>query len=373
VTVNDQAARMLPGSAFEATIPLAAGSNTVSVVARDGSGNARTSTYAVDLGEAGTSYTYDANGSLATKVEAGSTWTYTFDAERRLTRVEKDAVEVARFGYDPLGRRVEKVAAGTTIAYVYDDLSILKETNSSSGPVRYVHAPGIDEPLIAEKFASGAVAYYHADGLGSIVSTSDAGGSVSSSRRYDAWGTLEVGDDQPGYAFTGREWDPETGLYYYRARYYDPKLGRFLSEDPLRFANGASLYPYVLNNPVNFLDPFGFYSCPLPLCNGKIEKALREKAKLYCQVLSDDASEGLRKALTEPEFNELKKDETSSLRGAEILEDVATRLLTDPSVPRPVKDEIRRFLANKETLRDKAKQCDTMRSQGNKNPKPPCP
>jgi RHS repeat-associated protein len=62
-------------------------------------------------------------------------------------------------------------------------------------------------------------------------------------------------------AFTGREWDPETGLYYYRARYYDPKVGRFLSKDPVGFAAGPNYYTYVLDNPVNRVDPSGMYQC----------------------------------------------------------------------------------------------------------------
>lgn len=60
--------------------------------------------------------------------------------------------------------------------------------------------------------------------------------------------------------FTGREWDKETGLYYYRARYYDPMEGRFISKDPLSFAGGdVNLYGYVQNNPINWIDPWGLY------------------------------------------------------------------------------------------------------------------
>jgi RHS repeat-associated protein len=61
-------------------------------------------------------------------------------------------------------------------------------------------------------------------------------------------------------AFTGREWDPEVQLYYYRARYYDPKPGRFVSEDPLRFIAGNNFYTYVENNPINHVDPLGLES-----------------------------------------------------------------------------------------------------------------
>jgi RHS repeat-associated protein len=63
-------------------------------------------------------------------------------------------------------------------------------------------------------------------------------------------------------AFTGREWDPEIALYYYRARYYDSKLGRFLSEDPIGFRGGTNVYVYVVNNPARFTDPSGFEIYP---------------------------------------------------------------------------------------------------------------
>jgi RHS repeat-associated protein len=113
-------------------------------------------------------------------------------------------------------------------------------------------------PLWAGVTASGPhFETIHADGLGSITAMTDEAGSVTTRRQYDAWGNLEVGADQPGYAFTGREWDPETGLYYYRARYYDPKIGRFISEDPVRFAAGPNFYAYALANPARWRDPSG--------------------------------------------------------------------------------------------------------------------
>jgi RHS repeat-associated protein len=93
------------------------------------------------------------------------------------------------------------------------------------------------------------------DALGSIVKTTDSAGNPSSEVQYDAFGNVQ---GLGGSAFTGREWDDETGLYYYRARYYDPKIGRFLSEDPIGFAGGdVNLYAYVWNNPTRYLDPFG--------------------------------------------------------------------------------------------------------------------
>ncbi|MCU0293550.1 MAG: hypothetical protein MUF10_16440, partial [Thermoanaerobaculaceae bacterium] len=102
----------------------------------------------------------------------------------------------------------------------------------------------------------------HADGLGSVVRLTDSNGNVVHSYQYDAWGNIEAETGAPvdgvQYTFTGREWDPETGLYYYRARYLDPKVGRFISEDPIGFAGGdPDLYAYVWNRPTAFIDPPG--------------------------------------------------------------------------------------------------------------------
>ena len=86
---------------------------------------------------------------------------------------------------------------------------------------------------------------------------SSATSAVTLTRRYDAYGNIEVGASTGGYAFTGREWDPETGLYYYRARYYDPKIGRFISEDQIGLEGAVNFYGYVRGNPVSSIDPFG--------------------------------------------------------------------------------------------------------------------
>ena len=256
VTIDGRPAQMTTAKDFEQTVDAAPGTNQVSVEARDFSGNVGVQRYQVDVAAGSVVYSYDANGNLATKVEGTTTWGYEWNAENQLKRVTKDGAEVARFAYDPLGRRVEKVAGGVTYGYLYDGQDILKETRSDGTVYTYVHGPGIDEPL-ARVDQAGSVAYYHADGLGSIAKMTDGNGNVIQTRQYDAWGNLEVGADQPGYAFTGREWDPETGLYYYRARYYDPKIGRFISEDPIGFLAGVNFYGYTFNNPARFIDPSG--------------------------------------------------------------------------------------------------------------------
>ena len=265
VTVQGQTARILPGNAFEAEASASGTTPTITVQATDGSGNTRTNTYQLATQTDAVQHSYDLNGNLLTKTEGSDSWVYTWNAENQLTRVQKNGAEVARFAYDPFGRRVEKIAGGVTTRYTYDGDDILREARGSA-TLQYVHGPGIDEPLAVTE--GGARTYFHADGLGSIVATTDAAGNVTSRRQYDAWGNLEVGADQPGYAFTGREWDPETGLYYYRARYYDPTVGRFISEDPIGFWGGdVNLYSYVADQPTMFIDPLGLEMTTVQIAN----------------------------------------------------------------------------------------------------------
>jgi RHS repeat-associated protein len=254
VTVAGKPARMLSGNTFEATVNVTPGTNTIAVVATDTSGNARTNTYQLTVSGTPATFSYDPNGNLTQKVEGSVTTTYEWNAENQLKRVLQNGNEVARYAYDPLGRRVEKVAGATTTTWTYDAQNILREVSGTSS-LKYVHGPGIDEP-VAQEDGTGVLTYYHADGLGSVVKATNAAGAVVTSKRYDAFGNLELGAAN-GFAFTGREWDSETGLYAYRARYYDPKIGRFLSEDPLGFVSGMNFYTYVDNSPVSFVDPLG--------------------------------------------------------------------------------------------------------------------
>lgn len=114
-----------------------------------------------------------------------------------------------------------------------------------------------------------ATHYITRDGLNSTSEATDSAGSVIESYRYDVYGlptiidslgnTLAASAINNRYLYTGREWEPETGLYYYRARHYDPNLGRFLQPDPIGYASGMNLYQYVSSNPIGGFDPFGLY------------------------------------------------------------------------------------------------------------------
>jgi RHS repeat-associated protein len=178
-----------------------------------------------------------------------------WNAENQLIEVSENETTVATFEYDPFGRRVEKVVGATTTTYTYDHRNILRETAGASNAY-YVHGPSIDEPLAKE--VSGSATYYHVDALGSVLKVSDAAGDVVHQYRYDAYGKIESGASQGGYSFTGREWDPEVELYYYRARYYSSTIGRFISEDPIDWGGGPNFYSYVKSNPHNLRDPSGY-------------------------------------------------------------------------------------------------------------------
>jgi RHS repeat-associated protein len=205
----------------------------------------------------------DPNGNLTQKTEGTDTWVYSWNAENQLTKVQKNSAEQARFAYDPLGRRVEKVAGGVTTSFTYGNEDILREVRGTT-TLKYVHGPGFDEPLAVDDGST--LQYFQADGLGSVVKMTNAAGAVTLVRQYDAWGSLEVGTSEAGYGFTSREWDPETGLYYYRARYYDSRIGAFAAEDPLGSKHGGSRYAYVAGRPTIATDPSGMI---IQICNRK--------------------------------------------------------------------------------------------------------
>jgi RHS repeat-associated protein len=134
----------------------------------------------------------------------------------------------------------------------------VEETNASGTAVApYSQTQNIDDPLAMLR--NGATSYYHADGLGSVTSLSSSAGSIANTYTYDSFGNLtaSTGSLVNPFRYTARESDTETGLYYYRARYYDPSLGRFLSEDSIRFDGGINFYSYVANEPTTLSDPSG--------------------------------------------------------------------------------------------------------------------
>ena len=159
------------------------------------------------------------------------TTSYAWDYENRMTSVTlPGSGGTVSFKYDPFGRRIYKSSSSGTSVYAYDSDNLVEETNSSGAAIaRYSQTQNIDEPLAMLR--SGATSYYHADGLGSVTSLSSAAGSIANTYTYDSFGklTASTGSLVNPFRYTARESDIETGLYYYRARYYDLNAGRFLS------------------------------------------------------------------------------------------------------------------------------------------------
>jgi len=217
-------------------------------------------------GTSNASYTYDYNGNTTSKTDSTGTTSYSWDYENRLTSVTlPNSGGTVTFKYDPFGRRIEKISPTTTSIFVYEGDNLVQTVNSTGGLVgRYTETTNIDEPLAMQR--GGTTDYYEQDGLGSVTSLTATNGSIVQNYTYDSFGntTASTGSLRNYFQYTGREFDTETNLYYYRARYYDPTTGRFFREDPLKgVSDGVDFYSYVHNSPISLIDPLGLSpDCP---------------------------------------------------------------------------------------------------------------
>ena len=206
-----------------------------------------------------TSFTFDGNGNTLTKADTNGTTSYAWDYENRLTQVTlPGSGGTVSFKYDPFGRRIQKSGPNGTTNFLFDDVDLIEELDASGTVLaRYTPSGAVDEPLAMLR--SGTTSYYEQDGLESVTSLSNPAGALANTYTYDSFGklTASTGTITNSLRYTSREFDSETGLYFNRARYFDPVNGRWLSEDPIRFLAGNNFYSYVLNNPLNYRDPWG--------------------------------------------------------------------------------------------------------------------
>jgi RHS repeat-associated protein len=205
----------------------------------------------------GAAFTYDNNGNLTSD---GST-TYTWNTRNELSSISGGVS--ATFSYDALGRRRGKTVGGTTTQFLYDGVNPVQELAGGTASANSLTGLGIDEYLT--RTDGTGTANYLADALGSSVALANGSGSVVTEYTYQPFGMAATtgSPSANSFGFTGRENDG-TGLNFHRARYYNPKLQRFIGEDPLGFAAGINPHVYVENNPISFVDPYGLEEIPRP-------------------------------------------------------------------------------------------------------------
>lgn len=269
---------------------------TDEIYSYDANGNRNSTGYQTDannrlLTDGKYNYEYDNEGNRTKRTEIATSQVneYIWDYRNRLTRVVfKNAAgsitKDVRFTYDVFDRRIAKIvdpdgpgtAATKTERFVYDEDHIALTFDGNGNKThRYLHGPEIDQ-ILADEAAQGGVLWTLTDNQGTVRDLINGSGTSQNHLKYDSFGkrtsqTSITTDHRFGY--TGRELDEETELYYYRARYYDPVVGRFISEDPIGFEAGdANLYRYVGNSPINDTDPTGLYvldsdPCFNPLAN----------------------------------------------------------------------------------------------------------
>src|SRR6266478_4871988 len=201
----------------------------------------------------GASLTYDANGNLT----SDGTNTYTWNARNQLVAISGGVS--ANFQYDPFGRRASKTIGGVT-QYLYDGANPVQEISGTTASASLLTG-GIDEYFQRTDLA-GARSFL-TDALGSTLALADSTGALQTQYTFEPFGNTSVtgAATTNSFAYTSRELDA-TGLYFYRARYYNPTLQRFISEDPLKYGgSGPNLYAYVANSPADFSDPLGLATC----------------------------------------------------------------------------------------------------------------
>jgi RHS repeat-associated protein len=222
-----------------------------------------------------TALAYDLKGNLTTNWN-GQTYTWDFDDHMASATV---GGTTTNYAYDALGRRVSKATGTTTTLYVSALQQEVAEYVGGTLARKFVFGDYIDEPLMMVN-VSGTIEtsyYYHANALYCVSALTDINGNIVERYEYNPYGKVTIStnagpdgiwftpDDTYAsfsalgnpFLYTGRRLEPETGLYYYRARCYDPDSGRFVARDLLEYADGMSLYQYLQSNPMAYFDPLG--------------------------------------------------------------------------------------------------------------------
>ncbi|WP_347887817.1 RHS repeat-associated core domain-containing protein [Nitrosomonas europaea] len=149
---------------------------------------------------------------------------------------------------------------------------------------RYVHGPGVDEPLVwYEGTTTTNKTWLYQDQLGSVIGTANSAGTSTAIHSYGPYGEPNIATGIR-FRYTGQQFLGSLNLYYYKARFYSPALGRFLQTDPIGTADDLNLYAYVGNNPINFNDPSGLSAAAASMLLGKLGSWGRENAGTLAEI-----------------------------------------------------------------------------------------
>ena len=199
-------------------------------------------------------YRYDAQGNTLGDGEN----TYLYDCLNRIAEVQTKAGDIQKNHYDAEGLRSQMEENGKLVSFVYADREVITEEDEAGAHIRYIRG----HELLASDSAHARTYYHYAcDEMGSITDITDCDGTVLNHYAYDAFGNRTVEEEtvENRFGFAGEILDAVTGQYYLRARFYNPVIARFLSEDTY-YGDGLNLYAYCHNNPVGYVDPSGHAS-----------------------------------------------------------------------------------------------------------------
>lgn len=206
----------------------------------------------------GSAVSYDSNQNLTSEPVNSKTYGYT--SENLLVSASGGSSPASTLTYDPIQRLFmnQENVSGAAIRRTYDGLEPLTERDAAGNLLRrFVWGADEDEPLVwYEGSGSTDRRWLYADERGSIVRSSNDGETIVDKNKYDEFGVPKSAN-AGRWQYTGQAWLPELSAYYYKARVYDPHLGRFLQTDPISYDAGPNLYAYVGNDPINDTDPLG--------------------------------------------------------------------------------------------------------------------